>query len=111
MTDYYANKYGQFEGLERLDELELSNEDYQFYLVGLWKGEEGFFLGTDSGCSCPTPWEDYERSDLTGPLTAEQAREEVESLIRDAREAAEESTWREGPDPEEAAALLLHLAG
>lgn len=55
--------------------------DYSWSAVGVWHDGEGFYLGTDAGCSCNSPWEDYYGTDpLTGPLTAEQAVEEVISL-------------------------------
>ena len=68
-------------------ELDLENEPYQFYILRVGRIREDYYLGTDSGCSCPTPFENYKAlSDYTGPLTREQAREEAESLIRAARE-------------------------
>lgn len=74
--------YGNFEGLTGPLELEISYEPYEFDLIGVWIDEErGFYLGTDSGCSCPTPWDTTARRDLTGPLTYEQAAEEISSLF------------------------------
>lgn len=92
-------------GLDRIGVLELSNDSYQFDLLGLWKSDEGFFLGTDSGCSCPTPWENVTRDDLTGPLTAEQAFEEATSLI----DAARAREYSAGPDRDETAEFLRNL--
>lgn len=67
-------------GFESVTELDLENEPWQFYIAAVLKNEEGYYLTTDSGCSCPTPWESHTVDDLTGPLTAEQAREELSSL-------------------------------
>ena len=72
--------YGEFEGLESLAEIELSGGSWEFDLLGIWKGEDGYYLGTDSGCSCPIPFENYQRESLTGPLTRVQAVEESNSL-------------------------------
>ncbi len=72
--------YGKFDGLEMIAEIDLSEPDYSFDLLGVWKGADGYYLSTDSGCSCPTPWESHTKDDLTGPLTAAQAREEATSL-------------------------------
>ena len=59
---------------------------WEWSIIGLWKGPLGYYLGTDSGCSCNGAWEYYNGpDDLTGPLTAEQAREEVESLVATSR--------------------------
>lgn len=68
-------------GLTRIGEADLREPDYSFDLIAAWKGDEGFYLGTDSGCSCPSPFENYHgKDDLTGPLTAEQAVEEARSI-------------------------------
>lgn len=67
--------------LEKVAEADLSEPNYSFDILVAWRDEKGYYLGTDSGCSCPTPFEDYiGRQDMTGPLTAEQAREESISL-------------------------------
>lgn len=58
----------------------LDDEPWQYYVLGIWAREDGFYLGTDSGCSCYSPWENYTAADLTGPLTFEQAAEESRSL-------------------------------
>lgn len=74
-------------GLTYVGEADLSEPDYSFDLVGIWKNDDGFYLGTDSGCSCPTPWENYGAlSDFTGPLTKEQAIEEATNLWKGQRE-------------------------
>lgn len=76
----YGNR-GVFDGLTQVAEIDLSEPDYSFDLLGIWKDANGgYYLGTDSGCSCPSPWENHTRDDLTGPLTADQAREEARSL-------------------------------
>lgn len=72
-------------GLTVVGTAELAESNYSFDLVGIWKGEKGYYLATDSGCSCPSPFEDYNGiDDLTGPLTAEEAREEATSLWKGA---------------------------
>ncbi len=68
-------------GLELVNVVDLSEPDYSFDLLAIWKGPEGYYLGTDSGCSCPMPFENFNGvEDLTGPLTAKDAREEAQSL-------------------------------
>ena len=68
-------------GFEYVGYIELDNEPWQFYELAVLKNDKGYYLTTDSGCSCPMPFESHTVDDLTGPLTAEQAREEVESLV------------------------------
>ena len=60
--------------------LSLSYPDYAFNILGVDIREDGIYLGTDSGCSCPAYWENHTKDDFTGPLTVEQAREEAMSL-------------------------------
>ena len=66
--------------------IDLADIDYEFDILGVDIREDGIYLGTDSGCSCPSPWENYTKDDFTGPLTVEQAREEAMSL------------WEQTPD-------------
>lgn len=66
-------------------EVELAEPDYSFYTLCIWKDKKGkkskYYLATDSGCSCPAPFESYyDVKDLTGPLTAAQVKEEATSL-------------------------------
>ena len=60
--------------------LSLSYPVYAFNILGVDIREDGIYLGTDSGCSCPIDWENHTKDDFTGPLTVEQAREEAMSL-------------------------------
>ena len=53
---------------------------YEFDILGVDIREDGIYLGTNSGCSCPSYWENHTKDDFTGPLTVEQAREEAMSL-------------------------------
>ena len=46
-------------GLTVVKEID-AGEAYEFDLYLLWKHEDGrFFYASDSGCSCPSPFEDY----------------------------------------------------
>jgi hypothetical protein len=68
-------------GLEYVCEVYLEEPNWDFYILRVLKNEQGYWMGTDSGCSCPSPFENYNgMEDLTGPLTAEQVREEAKSL-------------------------------
>ena len=47
-------------GLEIVAEHDFSDGCYQFDLRVVWKDEKGrHFTARDSGCSCPSPFEDY----------------------------------------------------
>ena len=84
MSRVVIDGYGEIvesEGVDDLGQLELFGEAWSFCLLWVLGTEEGFYLGTDSGCSCPSPFEHYRGlDDFTGPLTASQAVEEVTSL-------------------------------
>ena len=68
-------------GLELIADVELSEPAYSFDTLAVWKDAGGLYLGTDSGCSCPSPFESYGgRGDMTGPLTVDQALEECSSI-------------------------------
>ena len=84
---YNENPYYSPEahGLTEVGQIDLSEPDYSFDILAVWHDERGFWLGTDSGCSCPSPFENYNgRDDMTGPLTAEQAVEEAKNLAEGA---------------------------
>lgn len=61
--DYYSNVYNSPEkhGLEIIDSMNLTDESYSFDIFAVWYHEETdrWFYGRDSGCSCPSPFEDF----------------------------------------------------
>jgi hypothetical protein len=79
-SDIYFNP--EEHGLRKIAEHDLSEPCYSFDLVVCWADDSGgFYLGTDSGCSCPSPFESYGgKEDLTGPLSREQAVSESKSI-------------------------------
>lgn len=88
VADYMNNPYYRpsLWGLESVGEIELWPPCWSFDTLAVLKGDEGYYIGTDSGCSCPTPFEWYHSmADFTGPLTAEQcARECVDVWMSEA---------------------------
>ena len=82
--------------------LSLSYPDYAFNILGVDIREDGIYLGTDSGCSCPSYWENHTKDDFTGPLTVEQAREEAMSLW----EITDDSTYDPRADKDDFEAAL-----
>lgn len=55
----------QDSNLTMIGEIEWSDGSYQFDLTVVWKREDGRFVyAEDSGCSCPSPFEDTRYSDL-----------------------------------------------
>lgn len=71
-------------GLKKVADIELSAPFYSYDTLAIWQNPETklFYLGTDSGCSCPTPFESYNGiPDLTGPLSFNDAVAEAISLV------------------------------
>lgn len=61
MTDYYSPEDS---GLRTIGEVDWSDGDYQFDLTVVWQRKDGTFVyGEDSGCSCPSPFEDQTEAD------------------------------------------------
>lgn len=65
---YYEDVYSSPEnyGLKLVGEIEWSDESYSFDITALWYHEESktLYVGSDVGCSCPSPFEDVR--DLDG---------------------------------------------
>lgn len=63
--------YDPFEfNLYPLAELELDDEAYQFNILCVWRHEDDrLFWGQDSGCSCPSPFEDFVTLDSLDELS------------------------------------------
>lgn len=61
--DYYSDVYNSPEkhGLEIIDSMSLTNESYSFDIFAVWyhEGTDRWFYGRDSGCSCPSPFENF----------------------------------------------------
>jgi hypothetical protein len=86
--EYYTDPYNtpnKF-GLIPVAEVELSEPDYSFDIAMVWYHFErdAFYVAQDSGCSCPSPFQDYNNLDkLTGPLTRHEAADWLKGFIRD----------------------------
>ena len=56
-------------------------EDDNWSVIGVIKADDGYYVGTDGGCSCNSPWDYYEdASDFVGPMSFEDMCEEVRSF-------------------------------
>lgn len=52
-------------GLTMVKDVDIA-DSYEFDMIAIWKTEDGrYLIGTDSGCSCPTPFENTKVEDLT----------------------------------------------
>lgn len=62
--------------------LELEYGDYDYYDMIVMRAPDGYYISTDSGCSCYSPFESLTEEELIGPITKEAVLEEFESLRR-----------------------------
>lgn len=66
-------------GLEIVGDAEWADEPYRFDLTVIWKNSDGEYLvASDSGCSCPEPFEEYTKDDLTV-----MSRQDIFVLLKD----------------------------
>lgn len=66
--------------LEFVSDFDVADEPYQFDIVRVMFDDArgAYRIGRDSGCSCPSPFEDFTSDADWGPtLTASEARQEV----------------------------------
>ena len=71
-------------GLELVGEIEYSSASYEFDTRVIWKDKNNqFFTARDSGCSCPTPFEDYETFDDLEKPTLKTLIDEINADIRE----------------------------
>ena len=65
--------------------------DYDFDMVVVWKrvSDGALFWAHDSGCSCPSPFEDYHGVDMLTPLS-DGTFEELRRFVHDQRYQASE---------------------
>lgn len=68
----YENIYYSPElfGVRPIGEIDDPDACYSFDYLVVWQHEDGrLFYGTDSGCSCPSPFEDVTSIDELTPIT------------------------------------------
>lgn len=70
-------------GLRLVGEVSFDDDSYQFDLGAVWWHPERrvFFYATDNGCSCPSPFEDFQDVESLGePLTLDALTTTLRSL-------------------------------
>lgn len=100
--EYYADAYyvPHKLGLEVVAEVELSEPCYSFDIAMVWWHFEtdAFYVARDSGCSCPSPFEDFTSLEkLNGPLTRHEAADWLKGWIQ--TEDSPEDRWYYADDP------------
>lgn len=66
-------------GLQPVAEIDYSDGNYVFDTRAVWKHEASgnLYTARDSGCSCPSPFEDYTSIDSLEPADVEELRREA----------------------------------
>lgn len=76
-------------GLTPVTEIEWDNECYQFNITAVWEKDGEFWMASDSGCSCPSPFENFESlADAEGPYTRFQVIQELTSAANEILQSA-----------------------
>lgn len=72
-------------GLEIVGQFDWAEPDYSFDLCVVWKEKRGrYWVGNDSGCSCPSPFEYVKDiNELDGPYTKEGLRKRLNYLVEE----------------------------
>lgn len=72
-------------GLAMVGEMDMAEPNYSFNMLVVWRDERGqFWVGHDSGCSCPAPFESIEDvNELDGPHDKGSLYARVDYLITD----------------------------
>ena len=88
---YYPNTWG----LELVGEIEYSSGSYEFDTRIILKDADGkFYTASDSGCSCPTPFEDYDSlSDLettTIKMLMDEISKDIDKYSQDSMQTAQQ---------------------
>jgi len=99
VSDVYHNPE-EF-GLETIGELELREPDYNFDILLVQRDTSTgkFYVNADSGCSCPSPFEDFTTKESLGtPLTAHEA---VSKIIDTCNKFGEDRWSGYKPNPSE----------
>jgi len=80
---YYDPAHFGYELVGMLDQDDLC---YEFNMLGVWRrlSDGALFWAQDSGCSCPSPFEDYtDPSGSTWLSPLDKTRGEFEAVLRD----------------------------
>lgn len=99
MGYYDADVYyqpGEF-GLTTIADIDDPQACYSFDILAVWQHEDGrLFYATDSGCSCPSPFENFTSLDDLTPITKDSWDEFVAAVEGHCRR----SEWHFDTQPE-----------
>ncbi len=84
-------------GLEQVASIDYSSGSYEFDERIVWFHKESgkFYMARDSGCSCPSPFENYDSLEKLSPFNLE----ELENEVKEETRAKYEGDTYDGSDP------------
>ena len=84
-------------GLTQVAMIDWDDEPYQFDMTVVWlhRKTNRLYMASDSGCSCPSPFEDYKTMES---LEALESISQIEAMVKEHREAAYSPTPSEKCD-------------
>lgn len=91
---YHPDKFGLEEVLE-INEKDLS---YEFDMFVVWKKDDVYYWASDSGCSCPAPFEDHDGLASLEHGPKERARDAAIEYIRELEKRARTYAYSGGAD-------------
>jgi hypothetical protein len=106
MTDLSKPERVSLDSLTYVGGFDWDHESYQFNETRVWKEARGrYYVASDSGCSCPMPFEDIDYTDQAyGPYNKTELRAYFERQLKEERGYRPQSELRQ-----EISSLLAQL--
>lgn len=107
MTNLSKPERVSLDSLEYVGGFDWDDEPYQFNITQVWKETRGrYYVASDSGCSCPSPFEDINYTDQAhGPYNKTELRAYFERELKNERGYRPQSELRQ-----EISSLLAKLS-
>ena len=98
MTNLSKPKRVSLDSLQFVDSFDWDHESWQFNITQVWKEKRGrYFVASDSGCSCPSPFQSINYTDdkgVYGPYNKTELKAYFERLLKEERGMRPESELR-----------------
>lgn len=98
MTDLSEPKRVSLDSLTYVDSFDWDHESWQFNITMVWKETRGrYYVASDSGCSCPSPFEKINYTDdkgVYGPYNKTELRAYFERQLKAERGMRSEAELR-----------------
>lgn len=85
-------------GLEKVLEINEKDLAYEFDMFVVWKKDDVYYWASDSGCSCPSPFENYTSVEMLEHGPKERARDAAIEYVRELEKRARTYAYSGGAD-------------